>query len=521
VKRVVLLGSSGGNLHRLGGADPAQLIRTVQQHLGKAGVELAAVCYVSADASLDAATDSATGALWQLRDGVPQLVEAGRLAKINEIAQSRDAELAELIGSGDVDGVILVSADPHGTNQASVAVAAERRLPAAGSGGSSVAAAEALGIRFVSASGSTGTTNHTRAISYTAGFAREWKLTYRPVDLPATPGSWWRRYDPRPVLVDALPAILAVAVGLGLAQYVGAGTRDHVVDLLLPLVPVSIGYTAASRVGSVGQAGRVAGVLAGVLASNGGVLTALAAGFLAGTLADLTAGTALRYRVPATGANIIASGGAGLLAGAAARLLLSGPGRALDHWCSGALDFGLEHAGVWIGAVAGGCMWTVLLRGYYHSLVLPLMVVEFSASGASFLAAVDMVALVAVSAGITAAAVVWPRLPAERGPARRTLRINALLGTYVEGSFPHVKARRAAMATAVAAATAGGAVAGLCHGTGVTYIPLFALPVVGAAHLGLAAALLVSAGTAFCGFAVLNLRTRRHSPEPHGSARTR
>ncbi|MFF2654348.1 hypothetical protein [Streptomyces sp. NPDC058045] len=511
MKRVVLLGSSGGNLHRLGGADPAQLIRIVQKQLRKAGVELKAACFVSADASLDAVTETATGSLWELHDGAPHLVEAGRLAKINELAQDQDAAIAELIGSGEVDGVILISADPHGTNQASVAAAAAHRLPAAGSGGSSVAAAEALGIRFVSASGTTGTTNHTRAISYTSGFAREWKLKYRPVDLPTSPAGWWRRYDPRPVLVDALPAILAIAVGVGIAQFFGAGTRDHLVGLLVPLVLVSISYTASSRVGSVGQAGHIAGVLAGVLASNGGVLTALVAGFLAGTLADLAASGALRHRVPATGANIIASGGAGLVAGALARLLLSGPGHALDHWCARALSFGLTHAGVWIGAAVGACMWWVLLRGYYHSFVLPLMVVEFSAGGTSFLAAIDMVALVAVSAGVAAAAILLPRTPGDRKPARRTLGINSLLGTYVEGSFPHVRAGRAAQAVAVVAATAGGAVVGACHGMGVTYVPLFALPVVGTAHFGLLAALLVSAGIALCGFATLNLRARRQA----------
>ena len=510
MKRVVLLGSSGGNLHRLGGADPAQLLQCVHKELVEAGIELTAACFVCADASLDAVvSETDTGSLWQLRDGVPQPVETGRLTDINARAQHEDAAIAELITSGEVDGVILVSADPHGTNSASVAAAAARRLPAVGSGGSSVAAAEALGVRFVSASGTTGTTNHTRAISYASGFAREWKLRYQPMGLPATPGAWWRRYDPRPVLVDALPAILALAVGVGIAQYFAPDTREHVTRLLLPLILVSISHTAASRVSRVGQAGQVAGVLAGVLASNGGVLTALVAGFLAGTLADLMGGAALRYRVPATGANIIASGGAGLAAGALARLGLSSPGHALDHWCARTLASGMEHAGVWLGAALGACMWTLLLRGFYHSVVLPLMVIEFSAAGTSFLAAVDMVALVAVSAGVAAAAILLPRTPEDRRSARRTITVNSLLGTYVEGSLPHVKAHPVALGTAVVAATAGGAVVGACHGMGVTYVPLFALPVIGTAHLGLAAALIVSAGIAFCGFATLNVRGRR------------
>ena len=102
------------------------------------------------------------------------------------------------------------------------------------------AAAEAIGVHFVSASGTTGTTNHTRAISYTAGFARHWKVGYRAVDLPHSVGEFVRRYDPRPVLVDALPAVLALAVAIGLSRFVGDSFHATVVSHLLPLVPVGV-----------------------------------------------------------------------------------------------------------------------------------------------------------------------------------------------------------------------------------------------------------------------------------------
>lgn len=160
MKRVALLGSSGGNLHRLGGHDPAQLIRAVQDQLVRAGIELAAVCFVSADGSLDSHTVRSTGTVWTLDQHAPRAVASGLLTAMNDLARTEDDIIAAAIADGQIDGLILVSADPADINSAAVKAAAAAGVPAAGSGGSSVAAAKALGVRFVSASGTTGTTNH-------------------------------------------------------------------------------------------------------------------------------------------------------------------------------------------------------------------------------------------------------------------------------------------------------------------------------------------------------------------------
>lgn len=508
MKRVALLGSSGGNLYWLGGSDPAQLIRTIQEQLDHAGVQLAMVCFISADGSLDSPNANTTGTLWKLESGGPQPTTTGPLGEVNELACALDRAIAAAIANDEIDGVILLSADPAHTNNASITAAASRGLPAAGSGGSSVAAAKELGVQFVSSSGTTGTTNHTRAIAYAAGFAREWNLRYRATDTPHSVGELWRTYDPRPILVDTLPAILAVSVAIGLCRYLPADLAERYTGYLQPLILVAVAFTAAARTSSVGQAGMLAGVIAGVLSSHSGLLGALAGGYLAGALADTLVTASLRARWPATTANVIGSGGAGLLAGSAVYFGLQRPGAALNAWLANVVSFGLEHAGWLVGALLGAAMWTILLRGYYHSLILPLMVIEFSQHGLSFLAAVDMAALVAVSAGIALAIIIVPGRPEQRATARHTLTINVGFGTFVEGCVPHLRQSRLNMVVAVAAATVGGAIIGAGRGYGVTYIPLPALPVVGdhwqALTLGVGSALLI----ALLGTVIVDLSTR-------------
>jgi fructose-specific phosphotransferase system IIC component len=507
VKRVALVGSSGGNLHRLGGNDAAQLIRSVQDQLSRAGAELVAVCFVAADASLDSIGTHVTAALWRIEQGVTRPVTAGLLDAVNNVAQAEDQAVAELISAGQIDGLILVSANPHGINKASVTAAVQQQVPVAGSGGSSVAAAEAMGTRFVSASGTTGTTNHTRAISYAAGFSRAWKTGYQVLDLPRNPRELWRRYDPRPILVDSLPAILAIAAAIGLSRHLPGSTSTRIVNLALPLMPLSISLTAASRTSNVGQAGLLAGAIAGGLALDAGFLGGLVAGLLAGTLADVLVTSALRYRWPATTANILGSGLAGLLAGAATRLALRVPGTGLDRAVERAVASSLAHAGLLVGLCLGALMWPILMKGLYHSVILPLMVIEFTAGGRSFLAAIDMITLVTVSAGIAIATTAFPRRNQDRPSARHTLIVNVCFGTFVEGSFPQIKSHRGYLA--VAAVAAAGAIVGLTRSYGVTYIPIFGLPVIGAPWLGLLVAIVVTLVAAFLGAAALNLLLRR------------
>lgn len=55
MKKIAIIGSSGGNLYNLGGAEPEKLLQEIYQQCEAAGVEVAAVQFIAAEASMDVA----------------------------------------------------------------------------------------------------------------------------------------------------------------------------------------------------------------------------------------------------------------------------------------------------------------------------------------------------------------------------------------------------------------------------------------------------------------------------------
>ena len=171
-RRIAILASSGGNLRSHGGDDPAKLILDAKRQIEAAGFELVLTQFVAAGASMDTADDRTPAQLWTLEDGQPTLSAEGSLAEVNAAARVLDAEIAAAIEEGGVDGLILMSADPTDTNSAAVAAAVAADVPAAGTGGTSIAKAQQLGLRLVGASGTTGTTSVTRSVAYVSALAK-------------------------------------------------------------------------------------------------------------------------------------------------------------------------------------------------------------------------------------------------------------------------------------------------------------------------------------------------------------
>ena len=63
-KAVAILGSSGGNLYNLGGKDPESLLGELVRQIKAAGMELAAIQFIGAEASMDTARPDTKAALW-------------------------------------------------------------------------------------------------------------------------------------------------------------------------------------------------------------------------------------------------------------------------------------------------------------------------------------------------------------------------------------------------------------------------------------------------------------------------
>lgn len=76
-----------------------------------------------------------------------------------------DAQLAKKINDGEIDGVMFVSASPDVPTDQTMEACARAKIPMAGTGGSGVALTQNMGCNVLSASGTTGTTNRTRAVA--------------------------------------------------------------------------------------------------------------------------------------------------------------------------------------------------------------------------------------------------------------------------------------------------------------------------------------------------------------------
>jgi fructose-specific phosphotransferase system IIC component len=515
--RVAVLGSSGGNLRSLGGDDPSALLGDIRRQLEAAGIELAEVQFVAAEGSMDNARQNTRASLWGLADGEVRVVAEGTLEDINSAASERDEAIAREIESGRLDGLILVSADPNGVNARAIEAAVARDLPAVGTGGTSIATAQSKGLNLVAASGTTGTTNRTRAVMYASALARHWGLTYRPIiggTGEAVAGeSPWRRISLRSIMVSSIPAFIAMAITLALSKIPGAAFMDDVFNTMLDALPVVVAAMAARKVSGLDEVGVIAGVVAGVLSIEGGILGGIVGGILAGILANQLLVLTLGRDFPATTANIVSGGLSGLVGGLVVFFGVAPITAAAGNGIRAAIEWAVDFNGVLAGALAGVLMWPAIIGGVYHSAILPVVLLEMEKQGNSFFGAIDMVGLVMVSAGITLANLIYPRTTGERALAASGFPVNVGFGTFVEASYPFMFADKLVFGGALLSACVGGAVAGLFEVRGTAYVPAVVAPFVSNNPLGLVAAMLTSSTLALLITLGANWRARRGARE--------
>lgn len=514
--RIVILGSSGGNLRSHGGNDPAQLIDDVVRQLDAAGFVLDEVQFVSAASSMDGVSRTTSAELWGYDDDGPYVIEEGTLAEINVLARENDERLAARIRDGGIDGLIVMSHDPEDTNSRAIHAAAAAGIPAAGTGGSSVAMAQQLGVQFVAASGTTGTTSSTRAVSYVSGLARHWKVRYRPRLGGSSTGSGtaadepaWKRISIRGIMVGSIPAFISLALLLALSEIPFLEGLGPAFDLMIAGLPVIVSAVAARRISGLDEVGMVAGAVAGILAQEGGILGGLVSGILSGLLAGAIIRRCLEWGFPATTANIVTGALGGLLPGLLVHFVLAPSTSLLGDWVGDGIAWAVTFSPILAGALAGLAMWPALIGGVYHSVILPLVLLEMGQKGHSFFGAVDMAALVIVSLGITLANAVRPRTSGERALAGSGSAVNFFFGTFAEASYPFMFSDKKVFGAALLAATAGGAVVGLTGTEATAYLPAFVAPFIATSSLGLVAAMATSFTIAFLLTLLANLSALR------------
>ncbi|MBR0374728.1 MAG: PTS sugar transporter [Mogibacterium sp.] len=484
-KKLAVIGSSGGNLYNQGGADPAAMMKEVFTQADSAGIEVAFVQFVCASQSMDSVKQDAPARLWKLAGrNVVAGSEERPLAEINELAREEDVVLAEMIKNGEIDGIMLLSCDPKDTNSKALAAAAEAQIPVAGTGGSSMADTQALGCKVIAASGTTGTTNRTRAVSAIAAFSKEWGIKYHPVigssgaAAAQAEGSVFKRIKFRGIMMSSMPAFIAMALALALSKLPGLGGLAEVFDALVGIIPVVVAAIAAKQISGMEEVGIVAGIVSGYMALDGGLIGGIVVGILAGILVYYISQFCFTHKVPGTTTNIAAGGLGGLVAGLIGKYAIAPIALAVGNWIKTVLDWAINYNTVLAGVIAGFAIWFAIMGGVYHAAILPIILLEMETQGFSFLGAVDLCGLVMVCAGVQLANIIKPRNRGDRAACIPNLFVNLAFGTFVEAAYPYMFGSKKVFGGVIAASTIAGLFVGLFNVKCTAYVPCFVAPFV-------------------------------------------
>lgn len=481
MKNLAIIGSSGGNLYNQGGSDPAKMMDEIITQAKAAEIKVSYLQFVGTNASMDGISPDAKARLWTMEGDNVVSSDEGTLKDINHLATEKDDELSKLILDGKIDGIMLLSCDPTGINNKALVAAAEKHIPVAGTGGTSMANTQSLGCNVIAASGTTGTTNKTRAISAITAFSKEWGIKYRPIlGRSNTPnmqeGNVWKRVNFRGIMMASMPGFISMALCLALSKIPGLGNLESVFETLVGYLPIVLAAIAARQVSGLDEVGIVAGIIAGALAVDGGIIGGLIVGILAGVLAYYLILVCFKYNVPGTTANITAGGLSGLIAGLVGMMLIA----PITAWAGNAIklaiDWALDYNPVLAGGLAGFAIWFAILGGVYHAAILPIILLEMESTGFSFLGAIDLCGLIMVTAGLNLANIVFPKQKSDRIACIPNLIINLAFGTFAEASYPFMFADKKVFGAVICSATLSGILIGFLNVKCTAYVPFFVAP---------------------------------------------
>lgn len=496
MKRIAVVGSSGGHLYVLGGNDPKALLNEIIQQSSAAQSEVTKITFIGATSSLDHITDKTQAALWTIQEGRLVTSELVSLEEANRLAKEESNRIAEDIRNGLIDGLIMVSADPKKLNKEVLEAAAEKQIPVVGTGGTSMADARAMGAKVIAASGTTGTTNRSRAVANISALAGEWKTKYSPVigkTTTADTSNIWKRINFRSIMMSSLPAFIAMALILAIGKIPLLNpTIGPLFDKLIGALPIVVAVIAAKQVSGLEEVGIVAGVVAGVLSVDGGILGGIIGGVLAGILASYLLNWSFKLRFPATTASLVAGAIGGLAAGMIVYFFVAPISLWVGNGIRSLIDSAITISPILAGVLAGALIWPAIIGGVYHAAILPIVLLEMEKTGMSFLGAVDMTGLVMVSAGITLANIIAPKEKSEAAIALPGFLVNMGFGTFVEAAYPFMFADRKIFGTAIFSAALSGAFIGLFNARGTAYVPSLVAPSLSNNPIGFAISMAVA-----------------------------
>lgn len=511
MKNIAIIGSSGGNLYNLGGKDPVKLLSEIKLQTDSTEIAISNILFIGADAPMDNIKPTAKASIFRLENGEIVSTEVKTLSEINEDAKKYDLELANIIESGNIDGLILMSCDPSNINKKSIDAAISKKIPIVGTGGASMADLQSNGANVIAVSGTTGTTNRTRAISAITSLSKYFNIKYRPVigssgssSGVSTKENVFKRINFRGIMMGALPGFISMALILAVSKIPGLEKLTDVFDILIKALPVMVAVIAAKQVSGLDEVGIVAGVISGVLSVEGGIIGGIIGGILAGLFSYFIITKCFDLRVPATTANIIAGGLSGIIAGLLVYFLLAPVALFIGEGIKKLLETIISFSPILAGVVGGLLIWPAIIGGVYHAAILPIVLLEMEATGNSFLGSIDMVGLVMCSAGITFANIIAPRRKDDKSIAVPGFLINVCFGTFVEASYPFMFSNKLVFASAIVSSAIGGAVVGLFNVRGTAYVPAIIAPGLSTTPIGFVIAMLASFLVAFLLTVIVN-----------------
>lgn len=373
----------------------------------------------------------------------------------------------------------------------------------------------AKGANVIATSGTTGTTNRTRAVSFMTSLCKYWGIKYYPIlgdakaaDSYKNEHSIWKRISLKGIMQSSLPGFIAMAIVLAISQIPALSHFKEVFDIMLKALPVILAVIAAKQVSELDEVSIIAGVIAGVLSIEGGIIGGIIGGIGAGLLVQLLFVKCVEWRFPMTTVNIVAGGFAGLISGLIMFYLISPLALEAGVLIKFVINEAIAFNPILAGVLAGLLIWPAILGGVYHAAILPIVLLEMETTGNSFLGAIDMVGLVMVSAGITLANIIAPRDRSEAAVATPGFLINMGFGTFVEAAYPFMFSSKMVFAGAILASGVGGGLVGLFNVRGTAYVPSFMGPLLSNNWIGFTIAMGVALLLAFIITLVTNQTVR-------------
>lgn len=329
LKRVALIGSTGGGTATLGHTNVSDFVRLITDHLHSIGgppsssVLLDTVLFVSLDngGGFDSVTGEEEATLLFIQDGGSKEVSFhDTLDRINEKVRDLEETIAVKVENKTMHGLISVSCKPSLFSR-TLRAAAQLRVPVTGTGGSSLAMATSeFKVRLIGNSGgSVGTTPETKAISFASAFSKDWNMDYNPWASKATrpdPPSW------KSVLNSCLPGFWGIALlkkillGAWADAWLSKDDREMLLSMIeshaLPILCAVIMATSRRKVESV----QMSAVLAGA-ACRRTILGGMISGWTVSLLEEqLLYASILKWKLPATFTNLITGGFVGIFVAA-------------------------------------------------------------------------------------------------------------------------------------------------------------------------------------------------------------